>query len=174
MDVALVMFKESGQPKEFPIEPGKTVIGRKEDCDLRIPLADISRRHAVVMVGETVTIRDLGSANGTYLNNKRISEHELAAGDHIVIGPVVFTVRINGEPTDVKPVQTRLETRGGTDANVKVTARPTAAKAEKVSAGKHDDDPISALEALAASGDTAALGMEDSSFLPGPDDSNAS
>jgi len=58
-----------------------------------------------------VTIRDLGSSNGTYVNNQKISEQEIAPGDHIVIGQVVLTARINGQPADVKPVYTRLEER---------------------------------------------------------------
>lgn len=163
MDVQLVMFKENGQQKVFTLDPGKTVIGRREECDLRIPLAEISRKHALVLIDDkTVTIRDMGSANGTYLNNKRISEEDLAAGDHIVVGPVVFTVRINGEPEEVKPVHTRLEARsreeaGGTPAGDLVTQKSESADPLEAD----DDDPISALEALAGSDDTAALDIDD-------------
>ncbi len=166
MDVRLIMFKESGESKEFPLEPGKTVIGRKEECDLRIPLPEVSRRHAVVIVsGQTVTLRDMGSANGTYLNNSRITEEELSPGDHVVIGPVVFTVRIDGHPTDVRPVHTRLEARSPGTAEPIVDQKPTEAKAAKAADDdifNQEEDPISALEALAASDDTAALDLDDS------------
>lgn len=171
MELALVMFKESGLQKVFSIEPGKTVIGRKEDCDLRIPLAEISRKHAlVIMEGDSATIRDLGSANGTYVNNVRITEQELSAGDHIVLGPVVFTVQINGQPSDLRPVQTRLEKREPARTGAPLQGDDEAS-VDAVAAG--DEDPISALEALAGSDDTAALDMSGSDSFPGRDDSHA-
>ncbi len=173
MQVAFIMFKESGERKMFPIEVGKTVVGRKEDCDLRIPLAEISRRHAVIMVGkDNVTLRDLGSANGTYVNNKRISEQELAAGDHVVIGPVVFTVQIDGQPSDLRPVQTRLEARTPSSKTAAPAAAGSAAGIAEsdLFTAADEEDPISALEALAASDDTAAINLDDSF---GPEDSHS-
>jgi pSer/pThr/pTyr-binding forkhead associated (FHA) protein len=163
MNVCLVIFKDDGARREFPIQSAKTIIGRKEDCDLRIPLAEISRQHAILMMeGETVTLRDMGSANGTYVNNQRITEQELEAGDHIVIGPVVFTVQIDGVPADVRPVQTRLESRAAKSG-------PVVAQAGSKAEANVDDfllddegDPISELEALAASDETAALDLDDS------------
>ena len=165
MNVQLIMFKEDGETKEFPLEPGKTIIGRREECDLRIPLPEVSRQHAMIIVADgTVTVRDLGSANGTYVNNKRIDEEDLSPGDHIVIGPVVFTVRIDGEPADVRPVQTRLEARSS-DAAAAVSAQSKAQKPDTAGEdifGQEEEDPISALEALASSDDTAALDVDDS------------
>ena len=51
-------------------------------------------------------MRDLQSSNGTFLNGEQISEHALKAGDIIKLGPIVFTVQINGEPAadSIKPV----------------------------------------------------------------------
>jgi len=165
MEVLLVMFKDDGSRKEFPLSAGKTLVGRSEECDLRIPLPEISRKHSIVMVGNNnVAVRDLGSANGTYVNNKRISEQELVAGDHLVIGPVVFTVRVNGEPKHVKPVQTRVETRGPAELKKSAKGKPgAAAPAAAVAAG--EDDPISALEALAGTDDTAEMNLDGSSIF---------
>lgn len=102
MTVALVTFGKSGVRKQFAIESGSTVIGRKIDADLRIPLAEISRAHCEVSVsGDEVTLRDLESSNGTFLNGEQIREHALKAGDHIKLGPITFTVQINGEPADI-------------------------------------------------------------------------
>ena len=167
MEVSLILFKESGERKNFPLKAGKTIIGRKEDCDLRIPLAEISRKHAMLIVdAESVTIRDLGSSNGTYVNNQKISEQQINPGDHIVVGPVVLTAQINGEPADIKPVHTRLEAR---------TPATKAAMADVSPPGKDDtstpksqdilseeEDPISALEALAGTDETAAIELDDS------------
>jgi len=167
MNVCLVMFKDDGTRKEFSVQSGKTVIGRKEDCDLRIPVGEVSRQHAVMMIeDDTVTLRDLGSSNGTYVNNQRITEQELDPGDHIVIGPVVFTIQIDGVPEDLRPVHTRLESRAGRSSTAQVTAKGTQAKATGATDDDFllddDEDPISELEALAASDDTAALDLDDS------------
>ncbi len=109
MDVQLVMFKENGDRKEFALNGAKTVVGRKEDCDIRIPLAEVSRQHAEFHIEEAIVrLRDLKSANGTFVNNKRVSEHDLEPGDRVVIGPVVFTVQIDGTPDDIKPAKTKL------------------------------------------------------------------
>ena len=90
MDVKLVMFREDGSRRDFPIPAGVTTIGRKEDCGIRIPLSIVSRRHAEILLeDDAVVLRDLGAANGTYLNNRRVTEEELEAGDQIMIGPVV-------------------------------------------------------------------------------------
>ena len=69
---------------------GDFVVGRERDCDL--PLADgtVSRHHAVFVVAdEQVTVRDLGSSNGTFVNGSRLrGEAEIAAGDRLRFGRV--------------------------------------------------------------------------------------
>lgn len=112
MDVQLVMFKDNGERKDFPLSNPTTLVGRKEDCDIRIPLAEVSRLHAEIKLNnDAVALKDLESANGTFVNNKRIAEHTLAPGDRVVIGPVVFTVQIDGEPSAIKPAKTRKQRR---------------------------------------------------------------
>lgn len=160
MDCKLVMFREDGSRRVFPLSPGRTAIGRKDDCDIRIPLAVVSRHHAVITVEEDgAAIKNLGAANGTFLNNRRIEDEEdLEPGDQIVIGPVVFTVQIDDEPKDddLVPIRTKVHTAG-----------KDAARGPGVTTSKHvytsDDevDPISALEALASSADQTAINAEE-------------
>lgn len=101
MQVNLVMFKK-GQRKDFPVKSATTTIGRKEDCGLRVPINDVSRVHCVLTVkGEQLVVKDLGSANGTYVNDRRVSEQALRPGDTLKVGPIVFTVQINGRPTEI-------------------------------------------------------------------------
>jgi pSer/pThr/pTyr-binding forkhead associated (FHA) protein len=117
MDVKLVMFKQDGHRRDFQLKKELTTIGRNTDCDFQIPLAVISRRHTqIILKADSVTIRDLGSSNGTYVNGQRIQEAPLAPGDNIVLGPVVFTVVIDGNPAQVKPVRTVVD--GGAVAPV--------------------------------------------------------
>jgi len=175
MDAVLVLFKENGDRKEFPLIEGKTIVGRKEECDLRIPLAEISRKHVMFMVDEkAVTLRDLGSSNGTYVNNQKVSERELAAGDHVVIGPVVFTLQIDGKPDDIKPVHTRLEAKSAvaesSGLGLHGPGESDTMESKDIFA-EDDEDPISALEALAGSDDTSALDLGDSAFADSEEDS---
>lgn len=159
MAIKLIMFREDGQRREFELALGSTTIGRKTDCVIRIPLPEVSRRHAEVVVDDDgLVLRDLGAANGTFLNNRRVTEEDLEPGDQITIGPVVFTVQVDGDPADDEIVEIRSKLAAG-----KLTAQGTA----KVGTSKHvqmsdeDIDPIAALEALASSADQTAINPED-------------
>ena len=102
MDVNLILLKKNNSQKAFSLSSGITVIGRRHDCDLRIPLMSVSRRHCQFNRDEGVLkIRDLGSRNGTYLNGKRIDEAVIQAGDYIEVGPLKFVLQIDGEPKDI-------------------------------------------------------------------------
>jgi len=163
MDVNLVMFKTTGQRKDFPVRSAVTVIGRGENCDLQIPLVSVSRRHCEISTaGDQIKAKDLASSNGTYVNNKRITEVELKAGDRLVIGPVIFTVQVDGQPEEIHPVKTRgqrmAESAEAAQAEVIDLEADVSAEAdgeEEVILGDlepatEEIDPISALEALAA------------------------
>ncbi len=152
VSVKLIMFRPDGSKRSFPLHPGATTIGRKEDCNIRIPVEEVSRRHAeVVLNRDGAVLRDLGAANGTYLNNRRITEEDLEPGDQIVVGPVVFTVQIDGEPSDDEIIR------------VKSTTGAAGRAGKSGSAFNIDDesDPIAALEALASSGDQTAITPEE-------------
>jgi pSer/pThr/pTyr-binding forkhead associated (FHA) protein len=155
MDVRLVMFKEDGERKAFSVSGNKTIIGRKEDCDLRIPLGVVSREHCELEItDEGVVLRDLGSSNGTYVNNQRvIDEINVKPGDHVVVGPVVFTVQIDGKPEKLRRVRTRLHRKEGgaltAAAGAAQTEPPPPTLGEEPSA-EGELDPLTALEALAS------------------------
>src|SRR5688500_18545481 len=108
MQAVLVMFRSDGERRSFSIARDITVIGRREDCDLRIPLSDVSRKHCrIVRDGDSLKLEDLGSSNGSYLNGRRVQkEAVLSPGDTVQIGPVVFVLQINGVPPDedLRPV----------------------------------------------------------------------
>ena len=103
MDVNLVLFKKSGSRREFRLPSNVTIIGRRQDCDLCIPLMVVSRKHCEInKVKGKLKIRDLGSSNGTYINGKRITEEaEVNPGDYLQIGPLAFGLQINGTPEHV-------------------------------------------------------------------------
>ncbi len=107
MQAILVMFRSTGERRSFSVTRDVTVIGRREDCDLIIPLGEVSRKHCrLVKDGDLVKVEDLGSANGTYLNGQRVQESLLAPGDTVQVGPVVFVLQLDGVPADdeLRPV----------------------------------------------------------------------
>ena len=106
MDANLVLFKKDGSRKSFPLPSNVTVVGRRHDCDLCIPLMVVSRRHCQLSQNnEAVKIRDLDSKSGTFLNGNRISDAIVKAGDYITIGPLTFLLQIDGEPAKIAPPQ---------------------------------------------------------------------
>lgn len=101
MQVVLAMFRSDGDRRSFSLHKDLTVIGRREDCDLRIPLGEISRKHCrLIRDGETLKVEDLGSSNGTYHNGERIQEALLQPGDTIQVGSIAFVVQVDGVPAD--------------------------------------------------------------------------
>lgn len=136
MEVKLIMFKSDGQRKDFPIINPTTVIGRGENCDLRVPLLNVSRRHCeLTLAGDVVKVKDVASSNGTFVNNKRVNETILNPGDRLVVGPVVFTLQIDGQPEDIKPVKTKGAKAADDDEIVEleadVIAQPGASSLEE-------------------------------------------
>lgn len=101
------MFKADGSRREFALRDGATVVGRKNSCDLRIPLTSVSRQHCEFRIEDgAVLLRDLGSSNGTFHNGARVQEAELAPGDEVVVGPVNFRLTVDGMPEDLAPTRT--------------------------------------------------------------------
>jgi pSer/pThr/pTyr-binding forkhead associated (FHA) protein len=101
MQIVLVIFRAGADTQSVSIVQDMTVIGRREECDLRIGILDISRKHCrLIRDFDALRIEDLGSSNGTYVNGVRIREATLAAGDRIQIGPVTLIVQIDGQPPE--------------------------------------------------------------------------
>jgi uncharacterized Zn ribbon protein len=81
------MAGQSFQPNE-----GRTLVGRSPECEIFLDDVTVSRRHAeLVRDGDTFSIRDLGSLNGTYVNRRRIESTVLENDDEVQIGKYRLT-----------------------------------------------------------------------------------
>jgi hypothetical protein len=81
--------------QQVPLGPGENVIGRAADALINVASLKVSRRHARILVeGGRAVIEDLGSRNGTYVDERRIDGPlELRGGEHIMVGPVLLIFR---------------------------------------------------------------------------------
>lgn len=84
----------------FNLNPGETTVGRNPDCSIALDFHGVSRRHFTVETSEAeVVLNDLGSANGTYLNNQKLETPTvLKRGDVIKIGAIAMKFLPKGDP----------------------------------------------------------------------------
>jgi hypothetical protein len=78
---------------------GDAVLGRQKDCTVRLMDTSVSRRHAQLgLQDDGLVIEDLGSANGTMVNGRRISEPTpLQDGDEVTLGETILTVQMTND-----------------------------------------------------------------------------
>lgn len=92
--------KETG--REFVFEQASVLIGRTSDCDVVLYDPGVSRQHARVFTdGAKFFVEDMGSSNGTKVNGAIVKKKQLADGDAITLGPVVFNftaIVLDNEP----------------------------------------------------------------------------
>jgi DNA-binding NtrC family response regulator len=82
---------------------GTLTLGRGAEADLRIDHASVSRRHARLVLGETMTVEDLGSSNGTKVRGRALAVNATATiepGDLIELGSTLIVVHRRGEAAE--------------------------------------------------------------------------
>lgn len=86
---------------------GTMTIGRQQDCDISLPGDEISRHHARVQVlPDGVMVEDMGSANGTFINDKRVHSGVLKPGEELRLDTVRFLLMSPGMEPAKPTVQT--------------------------------------------------------------------
>ena len=90
---ALVVRSGGGMAgQSFSPDEGQTLIGRSPECHVFLDDVTVSRRHAeLTRDGDTFSIKDLGSLNGTYVNRRRIETAVLENDDEVQIGKYRMT-----------------------------------------------------------------------------------
>jgi pSer/pThr/pTyr-binding forkhead associated (FHA) protein len=116
---ALRFISGKYQGGEFPLHKGREiVIGRSSELEMVLIEDMVSRRHAAITVnGDELSIADVGSTNGTFVNGEKVKRARLKEGDRILIGTSIMKV------VTVDPEQ---QLDGGRGQEPARKARPTA------------------------------------------------
>jgi len=101
MAILLIVRNGKHAGQEIKLEEGhQYVIGRGDECALKISSERVSRRHCELTVRDGgVLLRDLGSSNGTFVNGRQLeAPRQLGRGNMIAVGPLVFEVATRFTP----------------------------------------------------------------------------
>lgn len=125
--------------RRLPVPVGTSTIGRSRRCEVVIPDPSISRNHALISVaGGRITLKDLESSNGTFINGERLTgESEIADGDLLGLGETEVRLRVESPEEDLGAYTVRIPLPGA--------------------ASRQADHPLSASEAMAV-GDVLPVG----------------
>src|SRR6476660_9516567 len=90
-DACLVVIYGLELGRKYNLESANVIIGRSSKSEIQIDQESVSRNHAkIINTGKSIILRDLGSTNGTYVNDELIDEYVLRDGDFIKIGRTIF------------------------------------------------------------------------------------
>ncbi|MCE9578360.1 MAG: diguanylate cyclase [Deltaproteobacteria bacterium] len=77
--------------KKYNLNRPQFIIGRSSKADIQIDQEAVSRNHCkIINTGKAILLRDMGSTNGTYINDELIDEYVLRDGDYIKVGRCIF------------------------------------------------------------------------------------
>ncbi|MDB5829143.1 MAG: hypothetical protein JWQ73_3363 [Variovorax sp.] len=117
----LIQLNGSGATRQLALRVPMTMIGRAETNDIVLDNVRASRFHAALVThGAAVTIEDLSSRNGLFVNGVRIANAQLANGDTIVLGGAMFRFLAEARvvPTEPLYLQPRPLSSDRSDARI--------------------------------------------------------
>ncbi|MBB4687177.1 hypothetical protein BJY18_004662 [Amycolatopsis jiangsuensis] len=95
--VAASLQLDDGSNRTYSLKQGGNVVGRGQDADFRLPDTGVSRRHLeITWDGQSATLADIGSTNGTTVNGTPVQTWQLADGDVIRVGHSSLVFRTQG------------------------------------------------------------------------------
>jgi pSer/pThr/pTyr-binding forkhead associated (FHA) protein len=91
--IHLQMENDTEGNHDFELREGNQLVGKETDCDIVINHSSISRRHCqIALIERAITVTDLGSTNGTLVNDQLIHQEFVVPGDRLTMGSVHFLV----------------------------------------------------------------------------------
>ncbi len=117
---ALRFISGKYQGGEFPLRADKEIlIGRSSELDMVLVEDMVSRKHArITIAGDAVTIADLGSTNGTFVNGEKVKQSRLKEGDRILIGTSILKLIVQdagAKPMEAHEARSKLDAIGAAE-----------------------------------------------------------
>jgi len=121
-----ILGKDGRELKRYELSGSKPIkVGRAIDCDIKIAVPQVSRRHATIeQVDDNEWVfTDLDSTHGSYVNGERIKEQQIESGLEVVIGPAVLRFenlahRIGREINDMLESEMGTENPSNMDSSI--------------------------------------------------------
>jgi len=99
----LIVIKGADEGTQLELTEPVLTVGRDATNQIRLHDTEVSRRHAEFRkVGDDYQLVDVGSANGTFINNQKVENATLQSGDHILIGQSIL-VYTGGRTSEQMP-----------------------------------------------------------------------
>src|SRR3954447_1866139 len=111
MDVPrLIVIKGTDEGRQFPLTADTDSTGRDSSSRIRLTDTEVSRKHAeFVRTADGYRVRDVGSVNGTFVNNQSVKDALLQPGDHVQIGQTVLVFTLDrGESAPASDLADRI------------------------------------------------------------------
>lgn len=116
----LVVLKNGSPAESYELKTDRTIIGRSEENSFQIPEGSVSGTHCeVVLQNDEISVKDLGSTNGTFIDGKKVSEGKLQHGQILRLGEIDVRFEVPGKPVPPTPA-TASETKKYGKQGVKV------------------------------------------------------
>lgn len=162
MDYRLVVVRGRSTSEAVPLSDGITVVGRQEDCQLRIASSQVSRRHCEIFEKKgLLLVKDLGSSNGTFVNGKKVEgQLVLEHGDELTIGPIKFKIDQISKSAG-QPVKKAADTAIGDSPADPGSGSIALDDADLVEVEEDAPAPAAARKAPEPEGETTEFGEED-------------
>jgi len=115
-----------------------SVVGRRDDCDVRVDHKSVSKQHCVVVKSHAhILLRDLGSTNGTRVNGQRVRRAALDADDEVCFAGAKFRL-VLGEPEPPPPTGRTQQLRPDEVAALVKRQPPAELREPRVQVRTHD------------------------------------
>ena len=156
MNYVLQVVRGRAASTTLKLADGVTVIGRHDDCLIRIKSSQVSRRHCEIFeVADKLTLRDLGSSNGTFVNGKKVSgQQALKHGDELTVGAVTLRVAQLGKAPVPPPASGQVSKPKAADTAVLDAIAVDDDEPEEFEMEFDDGDPVPEVEGIPLADET--------------------
>ena len=123
----LTVIQGPDHGRTFDLDGAMSVIGRDPACEVSLRDPGVSRHHARLEMQEDhrILLRDVGSANGTFVNGVRVAEASIQPGDQIRVGNTLLTMGrplADGALVEHRGLPIQVDTEGRVDSSIMATA----------------------------------------------------